>query len=50
MPAKGGALHLSHPARHLVGRVEVRPDDQYFFRWLACLKPSPRTRYPAITT
>jgi hypothetical protein len=49
MPAEGGALRLSHPARHLVGRVKARPYDQYFLRWLARLKPSARTRYPAVT-
>jgi hypothetical protein len=48
MPAKGGALELSHPARQLVGRVEGRPDDQYSFCWLPRLKPGAGMRYPAV--
>jgi len=44
MPAKSGPLHLSDPARHVTGRVEVRPDDQYFFRRLARALARPRCR------
>jgi hypothetical protein len=49
MPAKGGTSHPSHAARHFIGGIKVRPDNQYFFRWPTHLKPGARMSRAAVS-